>query len=612
MRRSYVLVLAVTLVIAIFCSLPFAYANEPPTRIIAVYYPTTVQTSELFTVRIQVAYSVRFGMMDVGIWDLGTGSVIQSLVTNATLSGPGYGEYSFSLKASQGPGVWRLAAITRAWVQDAWFNDKAGEFDFSVQIAENGVLVLKELQPDLTISLDGSSIAANNSTIVIALRLGSIHSLGVPQQLQGGIGRRLIFVRWSDGPSSNPRSILFKENMSLWPIYVTQYLLTVNSGMSIAGGGGWYQEGEVAQFGIPTTVQNSPSFFGLFTDTSQFTNWSGDSTSTEPITTVVMDGPKTVVAQWKQSQMFPNLNALSVIFTVGSLVIGINVLVKNRHPRRQKGNKTIRLLIIFLILITIVISPTIPVFGQLPVSANTIVVQIGDASWYYWKQPESDTCILWLGGGLEYSQGGYLLNPLEYESFGTIRFLQDLTKYYCLIALEKGAAPSPNVSNRTIHQELIQGQFSVGKQLHQWINAQGYKHVFLIGYSVGTEAAASIATSDPQTWTSSDGLILITAWLPPTVIESASNLNSNLMLLYGHAPTFEPTGLRFYQKAPIEGWHGPGYLHKEFHVLDQMGHEVWSPLKDNSYSTMALGVTVNFIETSKALQFEHASRSSQT
>ena len=603
MRRSYVLVLVATLAIA-FCSLPLAYANEPPTRIIAVYYPTMVQTGELFTVRIQVAYSARFGMMDVGIWDLGTGSVIQSLVTNATLSGPGYGEYSFSLKASRDPGVWRLAAITRAWVQDAWFNDKAGEFDFSVQIAENGVLVLNELQPDLTISLDGSSMAANSSTIVIVLKLGSVHSLGVPQQLQEGVGRRLIFVRWSDGQSSNPLSILFKENMSLSPIYVTQYLLTVNSGMSISGGGGWYQEGEVAQFGIPTTVQNSPSFFGLFTDTSQFTNWSGDSTSTEPITTVVMDGPKTVVAEWKHSLIFPNLNALSVIFTVGSLVLGINVLVKDRHLRRRNGTKIVRLSVILLILIPI-ISPTIPVFGQLPVSANKIVVQIGDASWYYWKQPESDTCILWLGGGLEYSQGGYLLNPLEYESFGTIRFLQDLTKYYCLIALEKGATPSPSVSNRTIYQELIQGQFYVGKQLHQWIKAQGYKHIFLIGYSVGTEAAASIATSDPQTWTSSDGLILITAWLPPTAIDGASNLNSNLMLLYGHAPTFEPTGLGFYQKAPIEGWHGHGYLHKEFHVLNQMGHEVWSPLKDNSYSTMAIGVTVNFIETSKALQFEH-------
>ena len=461
MRRSYVLVLAVTLALA-FCSLPLAYANEPPTRIIAVYYPTTVQTGELFTVRIQVAYSVRFGMMDVGIWDLGTGSVIQSLVTNATLSGPGYGEYSFSLRASQDPGLWRLAVISRAWVQDAWFNDKTGEFDFSVQIAENGVLKLSELQPNLTIFLDDRSIATNSSTVVIVLKLGSIHILAVPQQLQEGIGRRLIFTGWSDGQSSNPRSILFTENMSIWPIYVTQYLLTVNSDVSITGGGGWYQEGEVAQFGIPTTVQNSPSFFGLLTISSQFTNWSGDSTSTEPITTVVMDGPKTVVAQWAHSSIFPNLNTLSGIFTVGSLILGINVLTKDQHLKRHK-NKITRFFVILLISIPIIISPIIPVFGQLPIPANAVVVQIGDASWYYWKQPESDTCILWLGGGLEYSQGGYLLNPLEYESFGTIRFLQDLTKYYCLIALEKGSTPvshrikSHNLS-RTHSGAILRGQ----------------------------------------------------------------------------------------------------------------------------------------------------------
>lgn len=603
MRRSYVLVLAAMLALA-FYNFPLAHASAP-TRIIAVDYPTIVRTDGLFTVRIQVAYSARFGMMDVGIWDLGTGSVIQSFVTNATLSGPGYGDYSFHLKASDYPGLWRLAAITRAWVQDAWFNDAAGEFDFSIQIAENGVLALNGLQPNATISLDGKSMAVNSSTVVLVLRLRSIHTVGVPPQIQQGIGRRLIFTGWSDGQSSNPRVLLFAENMSVRPIYVTQYLLTVNSGTVVTGGGGWYQQGEVAQFGIPVTVRNSPSFFGLFTESSQFTGWSGDSTSAEPTAAIVMDGPKTVVAQWKESSMFPDLNALTGIFTLGSLILGINAFTKTRHLKWCNKNKIIRLFSILLISIPIITSPIIPVLGQFPVSANAVVLQVGDASWYYWKQPESDTCILWLGGGLEYSQGGYLLNPLEYESFGTIRFLQDLTKYYCLIALEKGSSPSPKVSNRTIYQELIQGQFSVGRQLHQWIRAQGYKHVFLIGYSVGAEAAASMTISDPQTWTTSDGLILITAWLPPTVISGAPGLNTNLLLLYGHAPTFEPTGRRFYRNAPIEGWHASGFVHKEFRVLDQMGHEVWSPLKDNSYSAVATGITVNFIETSKASQFKH-------
>jgi len=604
MHRSFVVVLAVILLLAV-CRLPLAHANEPPTRIIAIHYPTSVQTGELFTVRIQVAYSARFGMMDVGIWDLGTGSVIQSLVTNATLSGPGYGDYSFYLKAPQSPREWRLVAITRAWVEDAWFNDKAGESAFSVQVAEDGFLTLNNLQLNLPISLDGRSLASNSSTMVIILKLGSIHSLGVPQQLQLGNDKRLVFTGWSDGLSSNPRDIFITENMSVQPIYMTQYLLTVTSGMSVVAGAGWYQEGKIAQFGISTTDEDSSSFFGLFTDSSKFIGWSGDSTSPEPINTILMDGPKTVSAQWVHSSTILNLNGLSVIFIVASLGLGLRAWrLLSRHRFTSLGkSRIIRSLVVISLISIPIIAPLSPVFGQLPVPVNTNVVKIGDASWYYWEQPASDTCILWLGGGVEYSQGGYLLNPFEYESFGTIRFLQDLTKYYCLLSLERGASPSPNMSNRTIYQELIQGQFYVGKQLHQWIKAQGYKHIFLVGYSVGTEAAASMVASDPQTWTSSDGLILITAWLPPAVINGASSLNSNLMMLYGHAPTFEQTGLQFYQKAPSEGWHGSGYLHKEFHVLDQMGHEVWSPLKDNSYSSIALGMTVTFIETAKALQF---------
>ena len=605
MRRSYVVILAVILILAV-CRLPLAHANEPSTRIIALHYPTTVQIGQLFTVRIEVAYSARFGMMDVGVWDLESGLVLQSLVTNATLSGPGFGDYSFNLKASHTPGEWHLAAITRAWVQDAWFNDKAGVFVFSVNIAKVGFLTLVGLQPNLQIFLDDKVLESSSSALTVKLNLGRVYRLGVLREFQTGIGRRLLFVDWSDGVSSNPRNLLITENTSIQPIYMTQYLLTVTSPMSGVAGPGWYQEGKLAQYSIATTIENSPSLLGLLTDSSEFVGWSGDSASSEPASTIVMNAPKTVTAQWVHSSTFLNLNGLSGIFLLGSLILGLRAWVMTRghsHSRHRRSRIFLSLIAIFLISIPLIVAPLSPVFGQLPVPVNATVVKIGDASWYYWEQSASDTCILWLGGGVRSSQGGYLLNPLEYESFGTIRFLQDLTKYYCLLSLEKGAYPSPNMSNRTIYQELIQGEFSVAKQLHQWIKDRGYTHIFLVGYSVGTEAAASIAESDPQTWTSSDGLILITAWLPPGIINGASSLNSNVMLLYGHAPTFQQTGIQFYEKAPTEGWRGSAYVHKEFHVLDQMGHEVWSPLKDNSYSSIALGITVTFIETAKALQF---------
>jgi len=609
MRRSCVAALAVILLIAV-CRLPLAQANDSPTRIIAVHYPATVQTGQLFTVKIQVAYSARFGMMDVGIWDLDTGLVLQSLVTNATLSGPGSGDYRFSLQTPRSPGMLHLAAIARAWVQDAWFNDKAGEFAFAVNVTEDGFLTLIGLSPDLPVSVDSRSLAPNGSTLVLELKLGRIYSLSVPSEVQVGNGTRLVFVEWSDGLTSNPRSVLVTQNVTLQPIYMTQYLLTVISSNRVAVGAGWYQEGKVVQFGVTSTVEDSPSLFGLLTDSSKFERWTGDSSSVEPANIVLMDGPKTVSAQWVHSSTFLNFNGLGAILLLASFALGLRAWLLTRRDsltRRRMTRFTRSLAVISLILLPLILAPLPPAFGQLPVPVSATIMKIGDASWYYWAKPASDTCILWLGGGVRYSQGGYLLNPLEYESFGTIRFLQDLTKYYCLLSLEKGANPSPNISNRTIYQELIQGKFSEAKQLHQWITARGYTHIFLVGYSVGTEAAASIAESDPQTWTSSDGLILITAWLPPAIISGARELNSNLMMLYGHAPTFQPTGLQFYQRAPSEGWRNTGYLHKEFHVLDQMGHEVWSPLKDNSYSSVAIGLTVEFIETAKALQFSQVS-----
>ena len=603
MRRSLPVVLAVILFLLLASSAMLqVQADPPPANIVTVNYPNTVRPGGRFTVAVRVAYSARFGMIDVGIWDVETGTVVQSLVSNATLSGAGQSSYSFSLKAPGIVGRWHLAAITRVWLQDAWFFDKAGKVDFSVLVTNTALLVMNGLQPNSTIVMDGRPLVANSSTLILPLELGTVHGLGVPQVLEEGSGSRLVFAGWSDGLISNPRTLLITENVSISPIYWTQYHLTVSSDIGIAAGGGWYREGEDAVFGIPAITHYSPSFLGLLTDSYQFTAWSGDSTLNTPTSTILMDGPKTETARWARTATNLNLNGVGWIFTVASAILAIRAaLVKGRGTRRTR--KIVRAVaILLLIALPIVASTPLPVSGQIPIPTSATVVSIGDASWYYWNQPQSDTCILWLGGGLEYAQGGYLINPFEYESFGTIRFLQDLTKYYCVVALEKGPLPSPKVANRTIYQELIQSQFSVARQIHQWINAQGYKHIFLIGYSVGTDAATSIATGDPQGWTSSDGLILITALLPPNVINAATNLRTNLMLIYGHAPTFEATGLQFYQNAPSEGWHGSRYLHKEIHVLDQMGHEVWSPLKDNTYSPVALGITVDFIEKSKALQ----------
>ncbi len=584
---------------------PAAYAGQPASQVISVDYPKVVRPGTPFVVTVRVAYSSKFGMMDIGIWDPAKGVVIQSLVSNATLSGAGQSTVNFNLTAPSTVGPWRLSAITRVWLQDAWYFDQAGTYDFTVAVVENVILTLDGVPQGSSVLLDGEALQVNGSVLVVPVALATVHQLEVPSIIAEGPGGRIVFDSWSDGVRSNPRLIVINGNLSISPIFKKQYFLSVNSDFGVGAGQGWYDQDQIAQFGISSTFQESPAFFSLLTESYQFKSWSGDSESNLPTSSVRMDGPKSVDAKWAHAGTNLHINGIAALFLFAAIPLVLKAGLAGRGRRGRRGVVKIGYLgvIISLLLISAASSASVPVSGQLPLPSAASVVNVGDAYWYYWSQPGSDTCILWLGGGVEYSQGGYLINPYEYESFGTIKFLQELSKYYCVVALAKGPYPSPIFANRTIYQELAQEQFSVATQLHQWINSQGYRHVFLIGYSVGTDVAAIVATGNPQTWNGSDGLILITAWLPPSIISGAPNLKANLLLLYGHAPNFEPTGQKFYQDAPSEGWHGPAYFHKEFHLLDEMGHEVWSPLKDNTYSPIALGITVDFIEKSKALQF---------
>jgi len=600
MCRTLALVTAVVLMITLIQCLPTVQADAPLVKVNQLDYPKSVGTDSSVVVTIQVSYSDKFGMIDVGIWDVGKGVVVQSLVSNVTLAGPGQASFTFSLRAPSHPGRWDLEGITRAWVQDAWFTDKAGFVSFSILVLDTATLILNNLQPGASVIIDGARYTANATIFIRQLKLG-IHTVETSELNREELGSRFIFVKWSDGASSNPRTIVLSENLTISPTYVRQYLLTVNSDY-VSTGSGWYDEDKLAQFVGPETY-TSPIFFGLFTGSYQFSSWSGDSQSNSPISTVVMNGPKSVTSHWTRTGIQLSLSGVADLFLFASCILMLRRGLTMRGKLNRKGKDVVKsFALLLLILLTFVISNPVLVYGQLPTPTNASIVSIGDADWFYWNQPASDTCIFWLGGGTEYSQGGYLINPLEYESFGTIRFLQDLTKFYCVVALEKGAYRFSDTTNRTIYQELIQGQFSIDRQVHQWIIAQGYKHTFIFGYSVGAMAAASIAVSDSQDWTSSDGLVLITALLTANVISDAHSMNTNLLLLYGNAPEFQLTGIKFFENAPSEGWHGPSYFHKEIHIRNDMGHEVWSPLKTNTYSPIALRIIVNFIEKSKALQ----------
>jgi hypothetical protein len=595
------------------------YALAPTAAVTSVTHPSTVSLGVPFVVVVTVDYSDKF-LADIGVWDPEAGIMIRSVTLISSFTGPGETNFTFQLTALRSQAKWHLIALTRVWWEDAWYQDpKGGTMPFDVSITTPNInvdLTLVSTIPTSTIGVDGISHSLGNSQpLTLELQPG-MHTLQAEQLVPGEQGERFVFTGWSDGVNSNPRTLPITTNTNVVALYGKEYYLKVTSSANQPIGEGWYPEGTLATFGIAPTTYHLTRWSGFLTYDYRFSGWKGDSDSAGNTASIIMDGPKSVNAQWVQTGTQIDLLTVGALVLLAAVPLAIRVGYVYGRRKSSGGHSPVTLLkhgIKFLVVLSIIVislMSTIPVHAQLPVQPHATVVKIGDAYWYYWNQPQSDTCILWLGGGISQETFSgynyYWVNPFDYESFGTIHFIQDLSSYYCAMALEKGSYAAVNAAaNRTIYQELFNIQSTIIADVHAWIKQQGYAHTVLMGYSVGGQAAAmELAIRDPGNWTNADSVVLITVPLENTVINHAHSIKPNLLFLYGgNLPDFVATGQRFYDNAPAEGWQGSVNYHKEFHVLSEVGHEVWTVRDTGEYITTARNTVINFIEKSKALQF---------
>ncbi len=119
---------------------------------------------------------------------------------------------------------------------------------------------------------------------------GSVHSCEVLTTVAYGPGTQYVFSSWSDGNTSPSREI--SQGGEYRANYITQYYLAVISDYGDPSGEGWYDKSSIATISVtsPVTEPGIRRFFSA---------WSGDSTATTPTATILMDGPKTVTANWR-------------------------------------------------------------------------------------------------------------------------------------------------------------------------------------------------------------------------------------------------------------------------------------------------------------------------
>ena len=131
-------------------------------------------------------------------------------------------------------------------------------------------------------------------------------------------GSRLLFLGWTGDIISIEKSLRAEVNrpMRVSANWQTQYFLRVESSLGDAQGEGWYNAGDIGVF----SVSPREGFLGQ----SVFERWLGDSDTSNPMSSVLMDSPRGVDAIWRTD--YTNLLLVGGILSTIVVIVIISVI----------------------------------------------------------------------------------------------------------------------------------------------------------------------------------------------------------------------------------------------------------------------------------------------
>jgi hypothetical protein len=163
--------------------------------------------------------------------------------------------------------------------------------DAKTQAGHPVLLQAKVSGPSGTTTLD---VQPNSGASLADVKWGT-YKITVPAEINSS-DATYKFAGWSDAAvAGNTRTVDVIENSKFTAVYSAQYLLAVTSEKGMVSGNGYYDEGKTA------TISISSATAGNILIGSSFNGWTGDIRSASQTASVVMDGPKTVKAEWADS-----------------------------------------------------------------------------------------------------------------------------------------------------------------------------------------------------------------------------------------------------------------------------------------------------------------------
>jgi hypothetical protein len=121
----------------------------------------------------------------------------------------------------------------------------------------------------------------------------SYHTLFVQKVLPAGENSRYVFKRWSDGDTSNSKTIVVTGSASYQAVFEVEHMVSVQTDYGDVTGVGWYSEGSQARVALKATIIQLDENTRVV-----FTGWTGDVKGTDSEVWIKVDKPYSLKAQW--------------------------------------------------------------------------------------------------------------------------------------------------------------------------------------------------------------------------------------------------------------------------------------------------------------------------
>jgi hypothetical protein len=179
------------------------------------------------------------------------------------------------------------------------------------------------------VNVDGFPFLADAKGLMSALLPQGPTTVSVSDEITPTPDTRLHFSSWSNHEAVNPLTVQLNGALDLTANYATQYLLGLDSEYGGVQGGGWYDKGSVANISATNMITSDNGTRRVFV------SWSGDFSSTSNQSTLTMDAPKHITANWKtQYEMQIQLVGVPPNASAQVVVNGQEQVIQSSQPTK--------------------------------------------------------------------------------------------------------------------------------------------------------------------------------------------------------------------------------------------------------------------------------------